>query len=95
MQKNIVNLKECVAAIVFYNRKRVIHQIGDWNWNCELTLYLSNTFQIHCIYAMHGCKCDLKKKLYTLSNGLPHYFCDIKKYCTLKKLVPATKRINL
>ena len=44
---------------------------------------------------MHGCMCDLKKKLYTLSNGLPHYFCDIKKYCTLKKLFPATKRTNL
>ena len=44
--KNIVNLNECVAAIAFYNRKRVIHQIGDWNWNCELTLYLSNTLYI-------------------------------------------------
>ena len=51
--KNIVNLKEYVAAIVFYNRKRVIHQIGDCNWNCELTQYLSNTCQIPFKYIVY------------------------------------------
>ena len=59
--KNIVNLKECVAATVLYNRKWVIHQMGGCNWNCELPQYLSNTFQIHCIYEIHGCKCSFKK----------------------------------
>ena len=42
----------------FYNRKRVIHWMGNCNWNCELTQYLSNTCQIHCIYEIHGCKCS-------------------------------------
>ena len=55
--KNIVNSKECEAEIVkFYNRKRIIHQMGGYNWNCELTQYLSNTCQIHFIYATHGSK---------------------------------------
>ena len=41
--KKIANLKECVAAIVLYNRRRVIHQMGGCNWNCELTRTLSNS----------------------------------------------------
>ena len=34
-----------------------------WKWDCELTQYLSNTCQTHCIYAIPGCKCSFKKTL--------------------------------
>ena len=58
--KNTVN---AWLQLFFYNRKRVIHRTGGCNWNCELTQYLSNTYQMHCIYAIHGCKCSSKKYL--------------------------------
>ena len=60
--KGTVNSKECVAAIVFfYNRKRVIHRISSCDRNWKLTKYLSNTCQIPCMYAIHGCKYSSKK----------------------------------
>ena len=65
-----VNLKNVWLQLFFYNRKRVIHQTGGCNWNSKLTQYLSNTCQIHCIYAITGCKCSFKKP-YSLRNGWP------------------------
>ena len=78
-----------------YNRKRVIHRMGGCNWNCELTQYLWNICQLHCIYAIYGCKCFSKK--YRIQWGMDYrsYFRKIKKHGSLKKLFPATKRSNL
>ena len=45
--------------------------MGGCNWNSELTQYLPNTCQIHCIYAIYGCKSYFLKKLYPLRNGRP------------------------
>ena len=59
--------------------------MGGCNWNCELTQYLSNTCQVHFIFAIHGCKCSFKKNPYPLMNGWPQLLLYIKKHCTLKK----------
>ena len=76
------------------NRKRDIHHMGGCNWDCELTQYLSNTCQIHCIYAIHGCKCHFKKNPIHLGMDGYSYVCEIKKHSTQKKLFPVTKRSN-
>ena len=60
--KSIVNF--AWLQLFFDNRKLLIHQMGGCNWNCELTQYPSNTCQIYCIYAIHGCKCSFKKNLF-------------------------------
>ena len=66
----------------FYNRKRVINQIGACNWNWK---NLSKTCQIHCIYAIYDCKCSSKKyRIYWGMNDRS-YFCKIKKHWILKK----------
>ena len=49
--KNLVHLKNACLQLSFYNRKRVIHQMGGCNRNHELTQYLWSTCQIHCVYA--------------------------------------------
>ena len=69
--KNLVHLKNAWLQLFFYDRKRVIHQMGGCNWNCELTQYLWNTCQIHCVYAIPSCKCSFLKKTYPLRNGWP------------------------
>ena len=69
--------------------------MGGFNWNCELTQYLSNTCQITLqtccvkIYAILGCKCSPKK--YRIHWGMDgrSYFHEIKKHYTPKKLFPA------
>ena len=48
-----------------------INRMGGCNWNCELTQCISNTCQIHCIYAIHDCKCSFEKNPYPLRNGWP------------------------
>ena len=42
--------------------------VGALSDNAQLTQYLSNTCQIHCIYAIHGCKCSSKK--YRIHRGI-------------------------
>ena len=36
--KNTANFKECVDAVLFYNKKGAYHRIDGCNWNCELAL---------------------------------------------------------
>ena len=47
-----------------------------------------NTCQIHCIYAIYGCKCSSKK--YYIHWGMVgrNYFHETKKHSTLKKSFP-------
>ena len=53
--------------------------MGGWNWNCELTQYLSNTCQTHCVLVISGCKCSSKK--YRIHWGMDgrSYFDKIQK----------------
>ena len=88
--------KNAWLQLFFYNTKRNTHRMGGCNWNCELTQYLSNTCQIHCKYAIHGCKCSSKKYCIHWGMNGSSYFHGIMKHCTLKKkLFPATNRRNL
>ena len=36
--KNTANFKECVDAVLFYNKKGAYHRMDGCNWNCELAL---------------------------------------------------------
>ena len=56
--------------------------MGGCNWNYELTQYLSNTCQIHFIFAIHGCKCSFKK------NPIHWWMDDLSYFCILKNIVP-------
>ena len=63
------------------------------SWNRQLTQYLSNTCQIHFIYASHGCKCFFfLKKTYPLRNGWPQLLLRNKETLySENKLFPASK----
>ena len=64
-----VNLKEYVLQLFFYNRKQVIHQMGDCNWNCELTQYLSNSCRI-MVYTQFMAASALFKKLLSIEEWM-------------------------
>ena len=70
------------------------------NWKWELTQYLSNTCQMHYIYAIYGCKCYSKKYRWILKKNIDDWmaaatFVKQRNTATWKKLFLATKRSNL
>ena len=63
--------------------------MAGWNRNCESTQYLWNICQIHCIYAIHGCKCSSEKYVVHWGVDDRSYFFDketlyIEKSCSVR-----------
>ena len=73
------------CSCFFYNRKPVVYLMGGCNWSWHVTQYFSITCQIHCVYAIHDCKCSLKRSPIQWGMDNCSYFFKIKKQCTLKK----------